>query len=115
MNFRPGIVLPWFAFATLNCQNKIWGEGLIPHLPTFSQKMDKNMGQDWQCYWPWRWKHSDMQILYWYIRCEYDEVKSAKKLGTTKYVIRDRIKRLNLTKERIKEVLKEECHRNYKL
>lgn len=104
MKFRPGIVLPHLAFATLDCNNEIYGESLIPHLPPASKKMDDIMKQQWNYLWPWKWRWSDMQILYLYVRNNMDAVKTGKDLGTTKYVISDRIKRLNLTHERIKEI-----------
>lgn len=94
---------PWQVFAKRDEAGKLRGDKILHLVPAENDTMDSMMFNDWSYLFYGGFRLSDMQVLYAYIRHHFDEDAAADKLGTTKYVLRKRLKRMNLTVGHIAE------------
>ena len=111
--FHPLLVHPWLAFAEIDCSGEVRGDWLLQYFPPINDFFDYMMSEEWNWLWPWGWRRSDMQVIYMYVKYNFDEVKAAEALKTTKYTIRERLIRLGLTKEVFLEKLPKQKNRYY--
>lgn len=95
------MMFPWQVFAKRDSTGKLRGDKILHLFPAESSGMDAIMFGDYSYLFYGGFRFSDMQLLYAYVRYNFDEVAAARKFGTTKYVIRNRLKRMNLTTEYI--------------
>lgn len=91
------MMFPWEVFAEKDDDGRIRGDRILPWVPIENSTTDIIMFADYSYLLPGGFRLSDMQVIYAYIRYNFDEEAAAKRLGTTKYVLRNRLKRMNLT------------------